>query len=476
MKITWTSLKGVCLLLLGLATTIAGRSFAADINLTNFSAFAESSTATTAGTAVANPNPNPFRDETVGAPAKAVPAEPAVPSTLPPATAGTPTWASDDFAGAPGRYWFRGEFVQWFPTGVHLPIMVSTLTGSNALTPATLFGDQTVDNGNHNGYRVDFGMWLDYRHVWGLDADYFDVTGKGSNYDSGATDGYANSNAFPIVRLLYDPSTFNLPYPNGGLSIDAVGYPQYCYGRITVQTSDYFQTAGLTLRRELRASEWSTSNRDVNWTDPAARTFRLDALAGYRFARLMDAVNEEDNSFVFAPPSATNLVSDNAFDYINNYRTVNSFNGGELGMNAAYTRGRWSLDVVGKAALGVNNEYVNLYNQETIEVSNARQVGTPLQVVNPTPTQVFSRNRFSAIPELTVTAGYQVMDHLKVTVGYDLLYWSAVVRAADQIAVEPTTGYPYGTASGNYSALPAFSWNESHYFAEGLRLGAEFRF
>ena len=44
-----------------------------------------------------------------------------------------------------------------------------------------------------------------------------------------------------------------------------------------------------------------------------------------------------------------------------------------------------------------------------------------------------------------MTGGYQVTDHLKVTVGYDLLYWSAVVRAADQIAVEPTTGYPYGT-------------------------------
>jgi hypothetical protein len=61
-------------------------------------------------------------------------------------------------------------------------------------------------------------------------------------------------------------------------------------------------------------------------------------------------------------------------------------------------------------------------------------------------------------------------------VGYDLLYWTAVVRAADQIAVEPTTGYPYGTVLGNYSTLPAFSWNESHYFAEGLRLGGELRF
>ena len=70
-----------------------------------------------------------------------------------------------------------------------------------------------------------------------------------------------------------------------------------------------------------------------------------------------------------------------------------------------------------------------------------------------------------------VTAGYQVTDHFKVTVGYDLLYWTAVVRAADQIAVEPTTGYPYGTVVGNYATLPAFSFNESHYPGRGLASG-----
>ena len=115
-------------------------------------------------------------------------------------------------------------------------------------------------------------------------------------------------------------------------------------------------------------------------------------------------------------PSATYL---NTYSYINSYRTVNNFNGGELGLNAVYTHGRWSLDVVGKAAIGVNNQYVRLYNQGTIDMSNATGIGTPPIPANTTPLQEFSRNQFSAIPELTVTAGYQVTDHLKVTVGYD---------------------------------------------------------
>ena len=139
-----------------------------------------------------------------------------------------------------------------------------------------------------------------------------------------------------------------------------------------------------------------------------------------------------------------------------------------------YTFGRWSLDVVGKAASAATTS-TSACTTSNHRRGNAR--GTrhraDLSVVDPA--QEFSRNRFSAIPELTVTAGYQLTDHLKVTAGYDLLYWTAVVRAADQIAVDPPTGLPYGTVVGN-STLPRVLLNESHFLAQGLHLGAELRF
>ena len=47
-------------------------------------------------------------------------------------------------------------------------------------------------------------------------------------------------------------------YNTSGLGVDAVGYPGYSNGRITVDTSSYFQSAGVTLRHELRATEWTT--------------------------------------------------------------------------------------------------------------------------------------------------------------------------------------------------------------------------
>ena len=64
-----------------------------------------------------------------------------------------------------------------------------------AHVPETIFGDQEIGDGDHDGYRTAMGMWLDCQHRWGLEADYFDVTGKPNNYDSGSTDGFdANGN------------------------------------------------------------------------------------------------------------------------------------------------------------------------------------------------------------------------------------------------------------------------------------------
>ena len=89
--------------------------------------------------------------------------------------------------------------------------MVSTVTNlADYLAGAppaisTVFGDRTVGDGNHDGYRMDFGMWLDCHHCWGLEADYFDVSGRPDNYDSGLSNGYLNGNLFPLVRAYYDP-------------------------------------------------------------------------------------------------------------------------------------------------------------------------------------------------------------------------------------------------------------------------------
>ena len=327
--------------------------------------------------------------------------------------------------------------------------MVSTLRPDyplNSATLSTVFGDREIYDGGHDGYRMDFGLWLDGCHRWGLEADYFDLSGQPDSYDSGLSNGFNNGTPFPIVRGLYDP--------RNGLVLDGIalgaspgGSPLYV-GRATVNTNDYFQSAGLWLRCQLLATEWSTCCDEVCWTAPSARTFRLDGIGGYRFARLMDTVDAEHDE-VNVRTTDSNFMTQ--YHTANDYRTVNNFNGGELGLNAVGTFGRWSLDAVAKAALGLNNEFVSLTNLIVIDRTNQ---GGGIYSNAPLAVQEYSRDRFSFLPEFTLTGGYQVTDHLKVTAGYDLLYWTAVARAADQIPVERKSGYPYGSVAASQPRCP----------------------
>ena len=95
----------------------------------------------------------------------------------------------------------------------------------------------------------------------------------------------------------------------------------------------------------------------------------------------------------------------------------------------------------------------------------------------------FTRNRFSVVPEVRMTVGYQVTDWMKATVGYNCLVWSNVVRPGDQIdrgvdirqiprfvaPGDPVTPLPQ-------RAGPIVPFRESTYWAQGLTLGLEFSY
>ena len=181
--------------------------------------------------------------------------------------------------------------------------------------------------------------------------------------------------------------------------------------------------------------------------------------------RMIDAVNIRDDEMDVSGP----LVNTNnwyTYTNIDNFHAVNNFSGGELGLDTTMTRGRWSLDVLAKAAIGVNNQDVQLYNLVRVD---QRVVGGGISQTA-VPLNEYSRNVFSWIPALTVTGGYQLTDHVKLTAGYDVMYWSAVARAGNQIPVDPATGYPLQINT------QTFTINQTFFWAQGIRLGGEIRF
>jgi hypothetical protein len=91
----------------------------------------------------------------------------------------------------------------------------------------------------------------------------------------------------------------------------------------------------------------------------------------------------------------------------------------------------------------------------------------------------YSRTAFSIVPELGVNLGYQFSDHFRVYVGYNLMFWTNVVRPGEQIdrVVNPNN-WPSSTSAGGNSPprRPAFEFRDSAFWAQGVVAGFEWRF
>jgi hypothetical protein len=92
----------------------------------------------------------------------------------------------------------------------------------------------------------------------------------------------------------------------------------------------------------------------------------------------------------------------------------------------------------------------------------------------------FERDRFSVIPEVGINLGYQITDGLKIFVGYNFLYWSNVVRAADQIDrtldINQIPNFRGTTNPPAPQRRPFVPFKETSFIAHGLTAGLEYRY
>ena len=89
------------------------------------------------------------------------------------------------------------------------------------------------------------------------------------------------------------------------------------------------------------------------------------------------------------------------------------------------------------------------------------------------------RERLAFIPEVGLNVGLQVTRRLKISAGYSLLWISTVARAGEQLdPVVNTTQFPIRSGNGPLvgPARPAFPFDESDFWAQGVRFGLELSF
>jgi hypothetical protein len=222
-------------------------------------------------------------------------------------------------------------------------------------------------------------------------------------------------------------------------------------------------------------------------------SYRLDGLLGFRYLDLNESLNLTENinsspnlaaAFPGNPVAAkfagTHITVQDSF------HTRNQFFGGQAGTVFEYHYGNWVFDFRGTVGLGDTHQTVDISgNQQVTGGRIGNQVFNGGLLATSTNIGHYTRDQFGVVPEVGLTVGYQVTDHVRVFVGYNFLYWSDVVRPADQIdrTINPRTVpnavtltptlVPRGSAN---PPRPAFQFHNTDFWAQGGTVGAEIKY
>jgi len=351
------------------------------------------------------------------------------------------------------RLRFRGEYLMWWGKAVELPTLVTTSPEGTSINEAGVIGAPgtsvlvggSVTEPLRSGARFTLGWWWTPCQDEGIEATYFFLGSQSTGYDLTSVD-------HPILaRPFYNAQRFTQ---------DAVvlTYPDRREGWVNVSTDSELESVAALYRYVL----WRECESQV------------DFLLGYRYGRFYENLSIASSTTFTNPieqvPVGTVMEVFDVFD------ARNEFHGGEFGIVAKGQYCRWSLEVLAKLALGGTRSRLIVNGGTTVTVPGQSTVSyTGGMSALESNIGDYKQEGFSVIPELGVTVGYDLTCRLKATFGYTFLYWSRVVRPAEQIddSLNPSQ-FPPGSLSGYPAPQPLFVLSD--YWAQGLNFGFEYRF
>ena len=249
-------------------------------------------------------------------------------------------------------FWVNAEYLLWWTKSGPVPVPLLS-TGPNFGNPnlnggmdtagfRSLFGPTDINYNDLNGGRISAGMAL--THGLTLEGSYFVL-------EQGAADFYVASNPFSLPVLARPLENF----ANGGANI---ALPLAAPGTLS-------GTATILSHTRLQGAELNLDGDVFNDGD-----LRFAWIAGFRVASL-----DEDLSISTTSTSLVGQASSfgpnftNAGDTINvldSFGTHNHFYGGQLGGEVRVDMGYVTLGMVGKVALGANEETVDVNGASTL--------------------------------------------------------------------------------------------------------------
>lgn len=376
--------------------------------------------------------------------------------------------------GDTSRFWAEVDYLLlWIKKGPNPTPLLTTGEATNGLPPGiagspttqVLFGGQGLVYKAFSGVRVGFGFWLDENHHEGVEMRGFLTESRSLNYSFGSSPDGTPPLAFPFIA-------------------DSVT------NREDVQT--------LAQAPELRGLfQFKTRSRlagaDVNgvfglWNDA---TLQLNGLIGYRYFGLYETINIQETAGATAPPNGIPIAFNGGdVDFPNvvvtrdGFRCDNNFHGVLLGFRGETRSCNGRLILQGRAdmALGMTQQLLEIEGSTSQMAGPAGPtVQTVLGGLRATQSNIgrHTNTQFTILPSLELRVGAQLTDNWMVSLGYNAMYLSAVIRPGDQIdrRIDPVSVPSRPEfVPGQVSGTPAILFRKSDFWAQGIDLGVQCKF
>lgn len=342
-----------------------------------------------------------------------------------------------------GSFWIEASYLYWSAKGDRLPALV-TQGGTGVLgAPGTVvaFGDSDVNGGWRSGARVRLGYWFDPAKRSGVDAHFFML-------DRSATDFAASSDGSTLLARPF----FNTNI--GAQDASFIASPGLLSGQISINDTSRLYGAGAAYRTEICANCAMGS---------------VNGFVGYRYLHLRDKLQIASTSVGAGNFAGFTFTTSEAF------ATTNHFHGLDLGLNGEIRQGPWSLEWLAKVAVGATFNELSINGSSGVTTGGVTTVTAGGLLAQPTNIGDFSRTRLAAVPEFSAKLGYQITPAIRVFAGYDVMYWTGVVRPGGAIDTTVNVTQIGGGALVG-AARPAPQFDTSNYWAHGANFGIKAAF
>lgn len=309
-------------------------------------------------------------------------------------------------------FWINAEYLYWKIEDAKkvIPLVVEG-TPVPDLTPIlnnpgskVVLGDQHVESKWRSGGRFSLGFICGDMCQVGVEASYF-FLGRSSTNKSVFSNGAVGS---PFLSIPFIDSNTGLE------SSFAIARPGSFNGTATLKVSNSMQGAEF----------YSTTHL------PYLRGWSMNIFGGFRYLNFNEKLQFNTESLFINPALNDVYITNDRFNVDNN------FYGGSLGASAIFKCS--SLMFSMKAKIGAGAIYQSTRVRGRFDTNNYTGFTTVQSFDGgyfalPSNSGTKRRPKFSVIPEVEVNFGYEVIENLAISVGYNFLYVTNVLRASRQL-------------------------------------------